>query len=60
MFPIWRYSSFPILGMVFSLNLEVFKAIKEIVPLQLLSINLGGGFKYFSFSPLPGKDSHFD
>ena len=23
-------------------------------------INLGGGFKYFSFSPLPGEDSQFD
>ena len=22
--------------------------------------NLGGGFKYFIFSPLPGEDSHFD
>ena len=22
--------------------------------------NLGGGFKYFLFSPLPGEDSHFD
>ena len=21
---------------------------------------LGGGFKYFLFSPLPGEDSHFD
>ena len=22
--------------------------------------NLGGGFKYVLFSPLPGEDSHFD
>ena len=22
--------------------------------------SLGGGFKYFSFSPLLGEDSHFD
>ena len=23
-------------------------------------VDLGGGFKYFSFSPLFGEDSHFD
>ena len=23
-------------------------------------MKLGGGFKYFLFSPLPGEDSHFD
>ena len=23
-------------------------------------LNLGGGFKYFLFSPLSGEDSHFD
>ena len=23
-------------------------------------INLGGGFEYFLFSPLPGEDSPFD
>jgi len=29
-------------------------------PLQLLDLELGGGFKYFLFSPLFGEDSHFD
>ena len=31
-------------------------------PLNLLGIRyvLGGGFKYFSFSPLFGEDSHFE
>jgi len=27
---------------------------------QLHNIYLGGGFKHFLFSPLPGEDSHFD
>ncbi len=26
----------------------------------MYSIKLGGGFKYFLFSPLVGEDSHFD
>ena len=25
-----------------------------------LNLNLGGGFKYFLFSSLPGEDSQFD
>ena len=28
--------------------------------LNLLHVSLGGGFKDFIFSPLPGEDSHFD
>ena len=27
---------------------------------KVKSYNLGGGFKYFLFSPLPGEDSDFD
>ena len=28
--------------------------------INLYYLNLGGGFKYFLFSPLLGEDSHFD
>ena len=27
---------------------------------ELQNLQLGGGFKYFLFSPLFGEDSHFD
>jgi len=34
--------------------------IHHITTNQPQTKNLGGGFKYFSFSPLFGEDSHFD
>ena len=33
---------------------------EKIPPLTNLHVSLGGGFKYFFFSPLLGEDSHFD
>ena len=35
------------------------KVILMLVPFFSM-VYLGGGFKYFSFSPLLGEDSHFD
>ena len=46
------HSAIPI-GSIYGIFLPTFEWHKFMV-------NLGGGFKYFLFSPLFGEDSHFD
>ena len=36
------------------------KVLKHLEDMEANKESLGGGFKYLSFSPLPGEDSQFD
>ena len=44
----------------FKLGVQKGELNSGITALRLRIDNLGGGFKYFLFSPLFGEDSHFD
>ena len=41
-------------------KIKAWREAGEWMTLKVFQSVLGGGFKYFLFSPLPGEDSHFD
>ena len=50
--------SMPFVSFLFKVSIPSIK--KLLGKLLIMNHNLGGGFNQFSFSPLPGEDSHFD